>query len=350
MKAKLLFPLSFLCSSLFWLNSCNKEDVPASAGHYSEGLFVINEGPFGGTGTITWHNPQTGETVQDVFGKANGNAALGEFVQSLTLHNGKGYIAVTNANKVYVVDALSFKFLDTISGLVKPRYMLPLDNQTALISQWGANGLNGSVAKIDLQTLDIIQTIPTGLGPDKLFRQADGLVVVPNSGGFGVDSTISILNLGNTAELDRKTVPGKNPGSGAVAQFISGPLGAATMIHCRGYYQDTPPQGWVGPLSAVFGGGDFIPPDGDDLVAAPDGKALYFTAGGKIYTLDKNGLRVLFEQNAWGLACAPQTGYLYCCDARDFNSAGEVVVYKPTGEKVASFTAGITPGEVVFIQ
>ncbi len=350
MKVKPFFLLSLLCAGLLWLNSCKKDDDPGTAGHYSEGLFVVNEGPSGGTGTITWHNPGTGETIQDVFGKANGNAALGEFAQSLTLHNGKGYIVVTNANKVYVVDAITFKFLDTIAGLVKPRHLLPLDNQTALISQWGANGLDGSVVKVDLNTLAILQTIPTGQGPDKMFRQADGLVVVPNSGGFGVDSTVSILNASNTAELDRITVPGKNPGTGAIARFAGGSIGAATMIHCRGHYKDNPPQGWVGPLAAANGAGFAIPPDGDDLVAAPNGEALYFTAGGKIYTLDKNGLRVLFEQAAWGLTCHPQTGYLYCCDAIDFNSAGEVVIYTPDGEKVGSFTAGITPGELIFID
>ncbi len=339
----------FLISLLIAVQSCKKDEPSAGEGHYSSGVFVVNEGPFGGSGSISWHNPETGETVQDVFAKANGGAVLGEFVQSLTLYDGKGYIVVNGANKVYVVDALTFRFIDTIGGLALPRYLLPLNNDLALISQWGADGLTGSVAKVDLRTLNIVQNIPTGKGPDKMIRQADGLVVVPNSGGFGVDSTVSFLNLGSTAELDRLTVPGKNPGALAVPKFANGPLGPYTFVLCKGSFIDPSPAGWVGAVASAAGIGYSIPAYGDDLAVSPDGQALYFAAGGKIYTLGAGGLSALFDQPAYGLACAPGSGNLYCADARDFNSAGEVVIYQPNGTRVGSFPAGIAPGEIVFI-
>ncbi|MCC6460462.1 MAG: hypothetical protein IT260_08330 [Saprospiraceae bacterium] len=343
MKVKHLFQL-FFAGLLLLAIGCSKED-PGTAGHYSEGVFVVNEGTFGGTGTITWHNPATGETVQDVFGLANGGAALGSLVQSLTLHNGKAYIVASGANKVYVVDALTFEYLDTIGGLLLPRFILPLDANTALISQWGAGGLDGSVARVDLNTGQILQLIPTGKGPDKMIRQADDTVVVPNSGGFGVDSTVSILNAAGTAELDRIAVPGKNPGSAAIAKF-SGT--STTYVHCQGSYLDATPQGWVGPLSA--GGGTLTEAYGNDLVASPGKQALYFAAGGNIYVLEASGLRVLASQAAWGLGCHPETGYLFCGDAKDFNSAGEVVMYQPDGTRVGAFPCGVTPGEIVFIR
>ncbi|MBK9337502.1 MAG: hypothetical protein IPM98_13405 [Lewinellaceae bacterium] len=348
MKVKHIF-LLLLCGFLS-LASCKKDDEPAGAGNYTSGLFVVNEGPFGGTGSITWHNPETGETVQDVFARANGGAVPGQFVQSLTLHQGKGYLVVNGANKVYVVDAVTFKFIDTIGGLALPRFLLPLDNNLALISQWGADGLTGSVLKVDLNTLEIVQTIPVGKGPEKMIRQGDGLVAVANSGGFGVDSTVSILNLGNTAELSRLVAPGKNPGSLAVAPFAVGPLGPYTIAHCRGSFLDAAPAGWVGAPMAIAGISHAIPAYGDDLVAAPDGQTLFFAAGGKIYALDKNGLSARFDQTAYGLGCDPATGYLYCTDAKDFNSAGEVVIYKPDGERVGAFPAGVAPGEVVFVR
>jgi DNA-binding beta-propeller fold protein YncE len=349
-KMKVKHIIILLLCGLLGLQSCKKDDGPASAGNYTSGVFVVNEGPFGGTGSITWHNPETGETVQDVFAQANGGAVLGQFVQSLTLHNGKGYIVVNGANKVYVVDAVTFKYVDTIGGLALPRFLLPLDNNQALISQWGADGLTGSVLKVDLNTLQIVQAITTGKGPDKMIRQSDGLIVVANSGGFGVDSTVSILNLGNTAELFRLAVPGKNPGSLAVAPFAVGPFGPYTVVHCRGNYLDTNPAGWVGATAVAAGIGYTIPAYGDDLVAAPDGQTLFFAAGGKIYALDKDGLSARFDQTAYGLGCDPATGYLYCTDAKDFSSAGEVVVYKPNGERVGAFPAGVAPGEVVFVR
>ena len=84
-------------------------------------------------------------------------------------------------------------------------------------------------------------------------------------------------------------------------------------------------------------------------MASPDGKTLYFAANGNIYALDGSGLRVLFQQPAYGLACDPKTGYLYCADAKSFDSAGEVVIYKPDGTKIGSFSTGIGPGQMVFI-
>ena len=348
MKVKLIF--HFLLAALaMGLFSCEKEK-PAAAGNYTEGVFVVNEGPFGGTGTISWLNPATGETVQDVFALANGGAALGEFVQSLTLHNGKGYIVVSGANKIYVVDAVTFTFIDTIPGLALPRYLLPLDDHLALVSQWGADGLTGSIARVDLNSFSVVGTIPTGRGPDKLIRQADGLVVAPNSGGYGVDSTVSLLNLGNTGELDRIVVRGKNPGTAAVAGFSTGPLGPNTFVLCQGSFLDAGPKGWVGPVSAAAGAGFDVAAYGNDLIAAPDGQTLYFAAGNKIYAVDGSGLRVLFDQPAWGLGVDPVTGYLFCGDPKDFNSAGEVVVYKTGGEKVGTYPCGVVPGEFVFIR
>ena len=347
MKVKLFSLLLFL--SLLSLAACRKETTPAGPGNYSAGLFIVNEGPFGGTGSISWHNPATGATVQDVFGKANGGAVLGEFVQSLTLHKDKGYIVVNGANKVYVVDALTFKFIDTIGGLALPRFILPLDNDQALISQWGADGLTGSVAKVDLNTLQIVATIPTGKGPEKMIRQADGFIVVPNSGGFGVDSTVSLLSANPTTEISRLIVSGKNPGTAAVGTFANGPFGPYTFVHCRGSFLDANPAGWVGATASAAGIGYTTPAYGDDLVVAPDGQWMYFTAGGKIYRLGGNGLTAWIDQVAYGLGCDPATGNLYCADAKDFSSAGEVVVYSPDGQRIGAFAVGVSPSEFVFI-
>lgn len=347
MKVKLLFFL-FLASVVLF-TACSKDNTPSGPGNYTSGVFVVNEGTFGGTGSITWHNPETGETVQDVFGQANGGAALGEFVQSLTLHNGKGYVVVNGANKVYVVDAVTFTYLDTIGGLALPRFFLPLDDDYGLISQWGADGLSGSVVKVDLKTLALVDTILTGAGPEKMIRQANGLVLVPNSGGFGTDSTVSILNFSATEELDRLVVPGKNPSSAAVPLFVPNPQGPFTFVHCRGSYLDANPSGWVGAVNSSLGIGYTLPPYGEDLSVSPDGQTLYIAAGGKLYKLGEMGLAAWLDQPAYGLSCQPATGNVYCADARDFNSAGEVVIYRPDGTLLSRFPTGIAPGEIVFI-
>lgn len=348
MKVKQIFLL--LALGLLGLQSCIKDDAPAAgAGNYTSGVFVVNEGTFGGTGSISWYNPETGETVQDVFSKANNGAVLGEFVQSLTLLGNKGYIVVNGANKVYIVDALTFKFIDTIGGLALPRFLLPISEDIALISQWGADGLSGSIAKVDLRTRQVVQSIPTGKGPEKMLYQPDGTILIPNSGGFGVDSTVSILGLGASSEIARIALPGKNPGTAAVAQFATGLFGPYTFVLCQGSYLDASPIGWVGASASAAGIGYDIPAFGNDLVSAPDGQSLYFAAADKIYRVDSGGLSALIDQRAYGLGCDPVSGNLYCADAKDFNSSGEVVVYSPAGQRIGAFPVGIAPGELVFI-
>ncbi|HNE28491.1 MAG: hypothetical protein U0U46_00730 [Saprospiraceae bacterium] len=347
MKANPIFTALLLLAVLSVFFSCTHDanPLPPAAGKYAHGVFVVNEGPFGGSGSITWHDPTTGETIQDVFARENNSAVLGQFVQSLYFHNGKGYIVVNGANKVYVVDAETFKYQATIDGFALPRFFLPLDDETALVSQWGADGLSGSVARVDLKTNTILGATPIGAGPEKMVRMPDAQILVANSGGFGTDSTVSVLNAQGTLELSRILTKGKNPGSIALQTVSGGQV--LPYAHCRGTFLDNPPKGWVGPLDGTTGFD--TAPYGDDLVAAPGAQLLYFSAGGSIWKLEYPAGPVrLFDQAAYGLGVDPQSGNLYCADARDFASSGEIVVYTPAGQRITSFAAGIAPGEIVF--
>lgn len=344
MKVKLFSTLLLVC--IFWLISCKKDEPASGAGNYTEGVFIVNEGPFAGTGAITWHNPKTGETVQDVFGKANNGATLGQFVQSMTLHEGKAYIVVNSANKIVVADAVTFEFLDTIGGFALPRFFFPTGNDEAFVSQWGADGLTGSVELVNLTTNKIVASTAVGMGPEKIFRNSNGTLFVANSGGFGVDSTFAIIS---TSSVNHITVGGKNPA--CIGEIGTGP-GSDMFVLCKGDYLAANPVGFLDHLedTSVFNNDHEAPLFSDDLVSAPDRNTLYFTGGGGIYEVTATGFRKIFDQPAYGLGCDPATGYLYCADAKDFNSAGEVVIYKPNGEKIGTFPTGIAPGEVVFIQ
>ncbi len=342
----LLLPL--LLSGVFLFSSCKKDPVPTpTPGRYEKGVFVVNEGPFGGTGTITWHDPATNETVQDIFGKANNGAALGQFVQSLSFHNGKGYIVVNGANRVVVVDAGTFEYLDTIGGLALPRFFQSLDDNYAYISQWGADGVNGSVAKVDLRTNKIIKTIPTGAGPEKMLLSG-GFLWVANSGGFGVDSTIAHISTGTENGAVRIPVAGQyNPACLAKA---AGATNYPFAVLCRGDYLHTSSTGWLTRADDPNVGGTATVQGADDLTTSPDGYTYYFIGGGAVFSYDNLGLKKLFDQAAYSLTCHPTTGELYCGDAKDFASNGEVIVRKPTGEKVGSFAVGIAPGEIIIVE
>jgi hypothetical protein len=341
---QLLLSSTLLLTLLF--AACDRPEDLATAGKYVDGVFIVNEGTFNTKGSITWHFPYTGETVQDVFEQANNGAVLGQLVQSMTLYNGNAYVVVSGSNRIVVADAVTFKFKDTIGGLVLPRHFLPLDANTALVSQWGRGGLQGSVVKVDLRTNKVTATIRTGAGPDKMLLQPDGNVWVANSGGFGTDSTISVINPVTNTEVSRLRTGGKNPGSLARGVFN----GSRTYAHCRGSFLDATPRGWVGSVGGVSDPGVLTVPYGDDLVSSPDQSRLYFATGSAVFVVDASGVRELFKQSAYGLACQRQSGDLYCLDAKNFQVAGEGVIYNPAGQVVGRFTTGVAPGELVFIR
>jgi len=334
--------------SVFFFFSCKHDTYDCTdrpVGNYSKGIFVVNEGGFNQSGTISWHDPVSGETVADVYGQANCDAQLGQFVQSLTFHNGKGYICVNGANKVIIVYAGTFQFLDSIPGLQLPRYFLALDQNFALISQWGADGLTGSVARVDLRTNTIVKTIPTGKGPDKMLRRPDNRLLVANSGGYGVDSTVSVINLNTDLEETRIILPGKNPSSLAVANFNGAPH---YYVLCKGSYLDADPVGWIGSIDDLngFDTGAY----GEDLSATGSGDRLYWSEGGAIIRWDAGGITFFATQAAYGLSVQNSTGQVYCADARDFSSKGAVVVYDAAGQKGDSFEVGVAPGEIVIVE
>jgi DNA-binding beta-propeller fold protein YncE len=352
MKVKLLFFVSVLFSWLFFSCHTDVNCVDCAPGNelrkYPNGVFVVNEGPFGGTGTISWYNPATGEVQDSIYEKANNGASLGQFVQSLTFHNGKAYIVVNGANRVVVADAETFEYIDTIGGLALPRYFLPISDEVAFVSQWGADGISGSLAKVNLKTNKITVTFPTGSGSEKMVYCSDfRRLYVANSGGYGVDSTVAIISTDIDNQIAHRTViPGqKNPccfGSGCIGGFLPG------RLLCRGDWADPNSLGWIGDPFNTASNGLPAPRGADDLATSPNGST-YFIAGNAIYKYNP-GVTKLFDQAAYGFNIHPVSGDFYCADAKDFNSAGEVVVRKEDGTVVQRFRAGISPGEVVFVE
>lgn len=345
MKVKLSFFLFSCC--LLSLFSCDKrcEECYTDGDYAQGGVFVVNEGS-AGSGTISWYNPATGEVRDSVYEKANGGAQLGKFVQSLTFHNDKAYIVVGGANRIVVADANTFRFLDTIGGFQIPRFMAPVDDNTAYVSQWGADGLSGSLQKVDLKLDKIVKTIPVGSGPEKMlyFSQSRQLYVA-NSGGYGVDSTIAWIQVDADDTVQKKVIAGqRNPANlSGLVQSADAPWN----VLCKGDWMDAASQGWVGRPFAASPAGAVAPAFSDDLCTGPDGLD-YFTSGTAIYRVKADGsVEKLFDQPAYGFKVDPANGNMYCGNAKDFNSAGEIVIRKPDSSIAGSFRCGIAPGEIV---
>ncbi len=355
MKVKFPFfqALLIIFTLLSWVACGDQKDCcvppPPDNEPYTQGIFVVNEGPFGGTGTISWYSLLTGEVRDSIYEKANNGASLGLFVQSVAFHKDKAYIVVNGANRVVVVKASTFEYLDTIGPLQQPRYFLPVDDNTAYISQWGADGLTGSVAKVNLNTLDIEKTIPTGSGPEKMVLFQDALYV-PNSGGYGVDSTITQITLTDDSAQILDFAIGKNPAS---IQFVENGANDKLFFLCKGYFLDPTPQGWLNYLPETISGYP-TPAYADDLTIDPATGHLYFIGNNQVYKASPNGADVtispLFTGSIYAMTLDPETGLFYCADAKDFSSNGEIFARRPDGSVQFQFRAGVAPGDIVIVK
>lgn len=135
---RLRFGVKWLVALLFLTTSCMKWDYEVPEGEYdikSHGLFIINEGNFQyGNASLSFYVPETDEVLDHVFYNANG-MKLGDVAQSMTVYDGKGWIAVNNSHVVFAIDLDSFKELGRIENLTSPRYIHFISDHKAYITQ-----------------------------------------------------------------------------------------------------------------------------------------------------------------------------------------------------------------------
>jgi len=351
LKSSIVFiVLTLLVSGI----SCTKDEDKSVKGAFSNGLFIVNEGAFQtGTGTITYFDPDSSLVKQDIFELINGRP-LGNIAQSLTLYNGKGYIVINNAAKVEVVDAATFKSTGTITGLQYPSQFLPINSQKAYVSDW-----SGSIAVIDLQSNTVLSNIAAGTGPDAMVKSGN-YVYVANTGGFNVDSTITVIDF--TTDKVVKTIE-----VGDVPIGIKADNQGRIWVLCkgRGYASwpapgDTPgrlvridPVTLEISLTFLFINTTDHP---ERLVINKQKTRLYFLYNSGIYYFDLTKAFPAPElltptRYFYSLGYENKTGYLYACDAKDFSHDGIVIRYNAeNGSVVDSIQSGIVPREFAFTE
>ena len=122
----------------------------------SKKVYIVNEGPFqsGGNGSVSLYDSGTNEVIENFYETQN-QSQVGNIAQSLNYINGSYYIIVNNAKKIIVCDK-QFKKKTEITGLNSPRYILPLSNQKAYVSDLYAN----AIAIVDLNLNAVAGSIP----------------------------------------------------------------------------------------------------------------------------------------------------------------------------------------------
>jgi len=339
----------------FLLTACDpKEDTPP-VGKYENGVLIVNEGTFpNGTGTISYYNRSNKTVENDIFEATNGRP-LGSLVQSVSVHNGKAYMVVNNGDKVEIADAKDFTSVGVINGLAQPRYFLGITEGKAYVSQWGADGLTGSVQVVDLQTNAVTKTIPTGRGAERMIK-VNNNVYVTCIGGYGNDNRVTVLDA-HTDAVVANIVVGDNPNS------MQLDANNKIWVSCRGFrdYANPAlntagslvrinPANNTAELTLPFAGTTGSP---EEMTINKARNALFYAYAGKVYRHDVGSTSLnptaVINRSFYGLGIDPADDVLYAADAGDYTSNGKVIRYNPaTGVALDSVQAGIIPAEFTF--
>ncbi len=354
-KTLLLFTIS-----LSVLISCKKESSNNVDNYIESGsALIVNEGGFTkNNGSISYisHN---NKVVNNIFEQANGGQVAGDVLQSFTRVGNLGIICANNSQKVIVVDARTFKQMATVtSGTDYPRFALGVTNDKAYITN---GSFTGQVLVLNLKTFAVTKTINVGGGPEEMLM-SNGKVFVANSGGFGTDNTVSIINTTTDAEVSRITVA-DNPTE--MEKDAQGYL----WVLCKGNVTYDPPTYSpvrhspaklvrINPaLNAIDKQIEIIPVTADysaadNLAISGDGSTLFVCVDDKVYQLPFSATSLpatpIISRLFYGLDVHPFTGEIWGLDAGNFNEAGKIIRYNSNAQVLDSFKVGIIPNAVYF--
>lgn len=354
MKKKLFLLLFTFAIVVF---SCKKDEevkpyVPPI--NPVKGMFVLNEGTFMyANSSLSYYDMEAGTMENNVFYRVN-EIPLGDVAQSLTKIDNDLYIVVNNSNYIYKVDAKSIEYKAKIEGFSSPRYMLPVGNGKAYVSDLESPG----VYVLNLNTMEN-SFIETGSATEVMVKIGNE-VFVSNWSNYYVagasNKTVQVIDCVNdTLVADIEVAQEPN------AMVVD--KNNHIWVLCSGGYispQD-PALLCIDPVSrTVIKRFDFEAgadsPDGMSIDG--DGENLYFLNGGynslSVYKMNVDDVQLpdtafIASEGRWfyNVKIHPQNGDIYVTEAKP-TSNGNLLRYTSDGTLVGTYEVGMFPSYMLF--
>lgn len=321
-------------------------------GIFANGVFVLNEGSLHmNNSTLAFYDFKNNTYHDDIFLEVN-HRGLGDIGNDLKKYGSKLYCVVNNSNIVEILDINTAKSLKTLVLSGKQPRHIDFYRDKAYITCF-----DGDLIKIDTSTMKVEATVHTGPNPDDLCI-CNGKIYVANSGGLNYPNygnTISVVDPQTFTVLKDITVT-INP------TRIKAYENNAVYVVSNGNYGDIPY--------------DFqkIDCSTDELVKRFDLEVLNFdiyqnlayiymynynTQSSWIKVLNLDSEEIVDEQFIkdgtvikipYGIKVNPLNNDVWITDAINFSVNGDVYCFDKNGNKKFSFSAGMNPSSLVFIQ
>ncbi len=337
-----------LCFFLIILTSCKKKEPdPTPDISTNPGFFIVNEGNYTwGNSSLSFYDDVTGEIKNQVFYQAN-NVPLGDVANAMYIFHGKGFITINNSGRIYAIDPLTFVHIGTIQGLVSPRQILFLDEQTALISDL----YDTKITIFNPETYAKTGTIETGCSTEGFAVSGNNIFVTC----WSFQNKVLVIDKTSHAITDTLTL-------GVQPRWIQCDKNGTAWVLCDGGYSGNPagfenPSFYtITPSFQVEKTLEFPSTQyatyGFDM--NPAGDSIYFLCNG-INAISLNDTVFPAQpiipangRNFYGVTVHPSGQKLIVTDAANFSSDGKMYIYSTSGQLLNTYTAGINPSWVCF--
>ncbi len=347
---------SLIVMGTMLLASCGKQDPVITDTGFMHGAYISNEGSYNNSnGSISYFDIDSSKMINHVFEAVNGRP-LGDVVQSFAVAGNKGFIIVTNSQKVEIVDLKTFMSLGVINGLEYPRSFLAVDSKKGYLTDGNSNG---HVFVVDLETLKITDTIACGSGSGKMV-QFKNTVIVANAGGWGNDSTLSVIDSGIDKVIHTWNV-GMNPTDLlldkndqlwvlCIGKVVWNPDWTIGIETASSLVALNPQSGSILQSQDIGAIGDFYWPLHMGTNKSRD-RILFLESGGIYSRSISKGSTAgdpMIKGNFYGFGVDPSTDQIYSLFAPSFTTSGWMFRYQANGIKLDSLEVGIGPSQIVF--
>ena len=343
--------LRFIALATLLLTSCMKWEYgnEESFEVASSGLFITNEGNFQyGNASLSFYDPAARKVENEVFYRANG-MKLGDVAQSMTVHNGVGWVVVNNSHVVFAIDLNTFREVGRITNLTSPRYIHFVSADKAYIS----NIWDNRITVVNPHTYQITgyidcpaMTMETG-STEQMVQWGDYVYV----NCWSYQNRILKIDTRTDTVVDELEV-GIQPTSLVLDR--NGKIWTIT----DGGYEDSP-YGYEAPSLYRIDAETFRIEREFPFALGDDPSEVQINgAGDRIYWLNEDvwemdveaerlPVRPFLEQREtiyYGLTIDPRSGEVYVADAIDYQQQGMIYRYSPAGELLDEFYVGVIPG------
>lgn len=344
-----IFFLTVSVSSCMEIETDGEESFDWRETPVGEGVFILNEGNFMyGNASLSFYASDAGQVENEVFVRAN-SMKLGDVAQSMTIHDGVGYIVVNNSGVVFVIDIMTCQTKGYIKNLTSPRFIHFINDTKAYITDLYAS----RITIVNPETLSVTGYVDTDGHRSTEQMVGYGDYVFTNC--WSGDNTILVIDT-NTDKVVDKIEVGIQPHSMVIDRNNK-----IWVLTDGGY--DGSPYGWTIPslyridaetrkVEKEFRFGQHDWPRSLSLNGTKD--KLYFInesvweMGIEDEILPKEPVLKYTGTRYYSLGINPYNSDIYVADALDYVQRGVVYRLNETGEPLDTAKVGITPGAFCF--